>query len=125
MEGRADEGEEGEEMDVDESIDKMKMVQDTTPNAVVERSAGVFVVLHRVDKPETPRREYDSALVSALAVLGAKEDAWKDAEQYPPVLSAIIKVAQSKRTKTLRRSRMALHCVYADLSQPISFQGIH
>jgi hypothetical protein len=40
------------------------------------------------------RREYDSPLVCALAVLGVKEDGWKGAEQYPPVLSAVIKVAR-------------------------------
>jgi hypothetical protein len=32
--------------------------------------------------------------VCALAVLGVKEDGWKGAEQYPPVLSAVIKVAR-------------------------------
>ena len=40
------------------------------------------------------RKEYDSPLVCALAVLGVKEDGWKGAEQYPPILSAIIKVAR-------------------------------
>jgi hypothetical protein len=40
------------------------------------------------------RKEYDSPLVCALAVLGVKEDGWKGAEQYPPILSAVIKVAQ-------------------------------
>jgi len=39
-------------------------------------------------------REYDSALVCALAVLGVKEDSWKGPEQYPPILSAVIKVAR-------------------------------
>jgi superfamily II DNA helicase RecQ len=40
------------------------------------------------------RTEYDSPLVCALAVLGVREDGWKGAEQYPPVLSAVIKVAR-------------------------------
>ncbi|KAK4983003.1 hypothetical protein LTR50_007471 [Elasticomyces elasticus] len=40
------------------------------------------------------RKEYDSALVCALAVLGVKEDGWKGAEEYPPILSAVIKVAR-------------------------------
>ncbi len=40
------------------------------------------------------RKEYDSALVCALAVLGVKEDGWKGPEQYPPILSAVIKVAR-------------------------------
>jgi hypothetical protein len=40
------------------------------------------------------RREYDSPLVCALAVLGVKEEGWKGPEQYPPMLSAVIKVAR-------------------------------
>lgn len=40
------------------------------------------------------RREYDSPLVCALAVLGIKEDGWRGAEDYPPILSAVIKVAR-------------------------------
>jgi hypothetical protein len=40
------------------------------------------------------RKEYDSPLVCALAVLGVKEDGWKGAEQYPPILLAVIKVAR-------------------------------
>lgn len=40
------------------------------------------------------RKEYDSPLVCALAVLGVKEGGWKGPEQYPPILSAVIKVAR-------------------------------
>jgi hypothetical protein len=40
------------------------------------------------------RKEYDSPMVCALAVLGVKEDGWKGPEQYPPSLSAVIKVAR-------------------------------
>ncbi|KAE8823008.1 hypothetical protein PTNB85_10187 [Pyrenophora teres f. teres] len=40
------------------------------------------------------RREYDSPLVCALAVLGVKKDGWKGPEQYPPILSAVIKIAR-------------------------------
>jgi hypothetical protein len=40
------------------------------------------------------RREYNSPLVCALAVLGVKEEGWKGPEQYPPILSAVIKVAR-------------------------------
>jgi hypothetical protein len=39
-------------------------------------------------------REYDSPLVCALAVLGVKEDGWKGVEQYPPILSAMIKIVR-------------------------------
>jgi hypothetical protein len=40
------------------------------------------------------RKKYDSPLVCALAVLGVKEDSWKGPKQYPPILSAVIKVAR-------------------------------
>jgi superfamily II DNA helicase RecQ len=40
------------------------------------------------------RKEYDSPLVCALAVLGVKGDGWKGPEQYPPILSAVIKIAR-------------------------------
>jgi hypothetical protein len=32
--------------------------------------------------------------VCVLVVLGVKEDGWKGSEQYPPILLAVIKVAQ-------------------------------
>jgi hypothetical protein len=40
------------------------------------------------------RKEYNNLLVCALAVLGVKEDGWKGPDQYPPILSAVIKVAR-------------------------------
>jgi hypothetical protein len=40
------------------------------------------------------RREYGSPLVCALAVLDVKEDEWKGLGQYPPILSAVIKIAR-------------------------------
>lgn len=40
------------------------------------------------------RKEYDCALVCALAVLGVKNDGWKGPELYPPILSSVIKVAR-------------------------------
>lgn len=40
------------------------------------------------------RKEYDCALVCALAVLGVKEDGWKGPELYPPILSSVIKVTR-------------------------------
>ena len=40
------------------------------------------------------RDEYDSTLVCALAVLGVKENGWKDVDEYPPILSAMIKSAR-------------------------------
>ena len=33
-------------------------------------------------------------MVCALAVLGVKEEGWKGPEQYPPILSAVIKVTR-------------------------------
>lgn len=40
------------------------------------------------------RKEYDSPLVCALAVLGVTEVGWKGPELYPPILSSTIKVAR-------------------------------
>ncbi|PSN59182.1 hypothetical protein BS50DRAFT_658963 [Corynespora cassiicola Philippines] len=40
------------------------------------------------------RQKYNSLLVCALAVLGVKKTGWKGPEQYPPILSAVIKVAR-------------------------------
>ena len=40
------------------------------------------------------RKEYDSVLVCALAVLGVKSDGWIGADQYPPILSAMIKISR-------------------------------
>ena len=40
------------------------------------------------------RREYDSAFVCALAVLGVHDHGWKGPDLYPTLLSAIIKVAR-------------------------------
>ncbi|KAK4994402.1 hypothetical protein LTR66_005554, partial [Elasticomyces elasticus] len=40
------------------------------------------------------QKEYDSALVCTLAVLGVKESGWRGPDQYPPILSATIKIAR-------------------------------
>lgn len=40
------------------------------------------------------RKEYDSALVCALAVLGVKEQGWQGPDEYPPILSAMVKVSR-------------------------------
>jgi superfamily II DNA helicase RecQ len=40
------------------------------------------------------RREYDSAMVGAMAVLGLREKGWRTPEDYPPILSSVIKVAR-------------------------------
>jgi hypothetical protein len=39
-------------------------------------------------------QEYESPLVCAMAVLGRGEIGWRDPESYPPILSAVIKVAR-------------------------------
>ncbi|CAG5136910.1 uncharacterized protein ALTATR162_LOCUS4 [Alternaria atra] len=82
------------------SIDEMEAAQDTAANAIVEptklsrlQKACLAFCIALLNQSIT-RKEYDSPLVCALAVLGVKEDGWKGAEQYPPVLSAVIKVAR-------------------------------
>ena len=87
--------------DVDEAIDEMETdTAEPTANAISEaerlssiQKACLEFCIALMSQLIT-RREYDSPLVCALAVLGVKEDGWKGAEQYPPVLSAVIKVAR-------------------------------
>jgi hypothetical protein len=91
-----------DEMDID-NVDKTDGATEAAPNhgpasARPERlsrlqKACLKFCIALLDHQIT-RREYDSPLVYALAVLGVKEDGWKGPEQYPPMLSAIIKVAR-------------------------------
>ncbi|KAF3032321.1 hypothetical protein E8E12_002369 [Didymella heteroderae] len=87
--------------DVDEAIDEMETdTAEPTVNAISEperlssiQKACLEFCIALMSQSIT-RKEYDSPLVCALAVLGVKEDGWKGAEQYPPVLLAVIKVAR-------------------------------
>jgi flagellar biosynthesis GTPase FlhF len=98
-EGAEDEEMEDEEMqdDVDEAVQEMETEEpNTTANAIREpqtlskiQKACLEFCIALLSQSIT-RKEYDSPLVCALAVLGVKEDGWKGAEQYPPVLSAVI-----------------------------------
>lgn len=40
------------------------------------------------------KKEYESPLICGLALLGVKADGWKDANDYPPILSAMIKISR-------------------------------
>jgi hypothetical protein len=40
------------------------------------------------------QREYDSAMVCAMAILGLRERGWRTPKDYPPMLSSIVKVAR-------------------------------
>ena len=42
------------------------------------------------------QHDYDSAIVCALAVLSVKSAGWKGVDQYPSILSKIIKIARFK-----------------------------
>jgi RecQ family ATP-dependent DNA helicase len=107
-----EEGEEEEEMEVEEVEDEI--MADDVNEAIDEMETEEDRAAEGISEPETlssiqkaclefciallsqsiMRKEYDSPLVCALAVLGVKEDGWKGAEQYPPILSAVIKVAR-------------------------------
>jgi RecQ family ATP-dependent DNA helicase len=107
-----EEGEEEEEMEVEEVEDEI--MADDVNEAIDEMETEEDRAAEGISEPETlssiqkaclefciallsqsiTRKEYDSPLVCALAVLGVKEDGWKGAEQYPPILSAVIKVAR-------------------------------
>jgi hypothetical protein len=58
--------------------------------------------------PAESTTAYDSPLVCALAVLGAKEDGWKGPEQYPPRLSAVIKTAPLLYPSMVRRKGITI-----------------
>jgi hypothetical protein len=40
------------------------------------------------------KKEYDNTLVCILVVLGVKTDGWMRVDQYPPILSAMIKISR-------------------------------
>ncbi|KAJ4398868.1 hypothetical protein N0V91_009870 [Didymella pomorum] len=96
-----EEGEDETMADVDEAIEEMETHTDEpTANAIsepqtlssIEKACLAFCIA--LLSQSITRKEYDSPMVCALAVLGVKEDGWKGPEQYPPVLSAVIKVAR-------------------------------
>jgi hypothetical protein len=88
-----------EEMDVDEIDQATEAAPDQSTTSVrseklsrLQKACLEFCIAlldHRIT-----RREYDSPLVCGLAVLGIKKEGWKGPEQYPPILSAVIKVAR-------------------------------
>ncbi|KAI8930521.1 hypothetical protein NX059_012133 [Plenodomus lindquistii] len=97
----ADDGGDETMADVDEAIDEMETdTGEPTASAIHEperlssiQKACLEFCIALLSQSIT-RKEYDSPLVCALAVLGVKEDGWKGPEQYPPILSAVIKVAR-------------------------------
>jgi hypothetical protein len=93
---------ENEEMadDVDEAIEEMEKEGNRTAEGISElelltniQKASLTFCIALLRQPIT-RKEYDSPMVCALAVLGVKEDGWKGPEQYSPILLAVIKVAR-------------------------------
>jgi hypothetical protein len=96
-----EDGEDETIADVDEAIEEMETdTAGPTANAIsepeslssIQKACLKFCIALLSQK--ITRREYDSPMVCALAVLGVKEDGWKGPEQYPPVLSAVIKVTR-------------------------------
>ncbi|KAF2824584.1 hypothetical protein CC86DRAFT_258254, partial [Ophiobolus disseminans] len=94
-----DELETDEEMEVDEMDQATEAAPDQSAASArpeklsrIQKACLEFCIAlldHRIT-----RQEYDSPLVCALAVLGVKEEGWKGPEQYPPILSAVIKTAR-------------------------------
>jgi len=62
------------------------------PLSPVERACLDFCI--ELLNQRITRREYDSALVCAAAVLGVREGGFRTPEDYPPILSRVIKVAR-------------------------------
>ena len=83
-----EEGEAGEEQD---QAERPECVQPEKLTSIQKACLEFCIALLN---QSITRKEYDSPLVCALAVLGVKEDGWKGPEQYPPILSAVIKVAR-------------------------------
>jgi hypothetical protein len=86
--------------DVDEVIDETEAEENITAEGISEPEALSSIQKACLEfciallSQLITRKEYDSLLVCALAMLGVKEDGWKGAEQYPPISSAVIKVAR-------------------------------
>jgi hypothetical protein len=88
-----------EEMDIDEIDQATEAAPDQSTTSVrpeklsrLQKACLEFCIAlldHRIT-----RTEYDSPLVCGLAVLGIKKEGWKEPEQYPPILSAVIKVTR-------------------------------
>jgi hypothetical protein len=95
MEGQEEEveGDKGhEEMDKETEAGEEQDQPDQPKLSRIQKACLVFCIA--LMNQSITRKEYDSPLVCALAVLGVKEDGWKGPEQYPPILSAVIKVAR-------------------------------
>jgi superfamily II DNA helicase RecQ len=85
--------EEEEDMEEDEDMEEEETNQaKPKPLTSIQKACLDFCV--ELLNQTISQREYDSALVCALAVLGIKEDGWKGPDQYPPILSSIIKIAR-------------------------------
>jgi superfamily II DNA helicase RecQ len=83
-----EDGEEGDEMEVTGGR------TENTPEGLTKIQKACLRLCIELLNQSITRKEYDSPLVCALAVLGVKECGWKGPEQYPPILSAVIKVAR-------------------------------
>jgi hypothetical protein len=101
-EEREDKEMENEEManDVDKAIEEIEKEGNRTAEGIskpeslsnIQKACLTFCIA--LLSQSITRKEYDSPMVCALAVLGMKEDGWKGPEQDSPILSDIIKVAR-------------------------------
>lgn len=98
-EERVGEEEQKEEQEQREEEEGQEEEETGSSDALEERELGILeraclnFCIALLDQQIT-RREYDSALVCALAILGVKENGWRGPDQYPPTLSAMIKIAR-------------------------------
>jgi superfamily II DNA helicase RecQ len=89
MDEAIDDMEDGEEQEVEEGVESRHKPEGLSG---IQKACLRFCI--ELLNQAITRKEYDSPLVCALAVLGVKEEGWKGPEQYPPILSAVIKVAR-------------------------------
>jgi superfamily II DNA helicase RecQ len=90
--GEAEEGEAEEEEEAEEEGEEEDEEEDEKLSKI--EAAVLRFCITLLDHP-IRRSEYDCPFVLALAVLGVDEkEGWKGTELYPPILSALIKIAR-------------------------------
>lgn len=88
----SDEEEEAESVE-ESSKSSQDSDQDNNPELTIIQKACLDFCIALLDHRIT-RKEYDTPLVCALAVLGVQENGWMDAGNYPPVLFVTIKISR-------------------------------
>lgn len=87
-----DEEEERDREGVEEEGDHESREEEKTELTELEDACLEFCIA--ILDQKSVNQDYDSAMICATAVLGVKEEGWKGTDQYPPILSKLIKIAR-------------------------------